>query len=381
MAKILVTGGAGYIGSHAVKALVEKGYDVVVVDNLSKGHKEAVERAAKAGGGKAGVSAKFVQLDLSDSAALQKVFAENEIDAVLHFAGSIEVGQSMKIPEKYFENNTVNGVRLLEAMRSAGDAIGGARPVKKIIFSSTAAVYGNPVHVPILETDPLNPTNFYGQSKLFFEQILQKYADFYGFNFVALRYFNACGADSSGEIGQDYEPSTHILPRIMQALTGKIGDLKLFGTDYPTADGTCIRDYIHVTDLVDAHVLALDYLFKKGQTDANEGSGVSDQNGTQVSGGVASNGGVEKGSGEIFNLGNGSGFSVREVLKVAEQVTGKKIAIEEGPRREGDPAVLVADSTKARKVLGWNPRLNKLEDIIATAWKWHENHPNGYGNK
>lgn len=375
MAKILVTGGAGYIGSHAVKALIEKGYDVVVVDNLSKGHKEAVEAAAKAGaasaaqsgGDKAGDTAQFVQLDLSDSVALQKVFAEHEIDAVLHFAGSIEVGQSMKIPEKYFENNTVNGVRLLEAMRNAG---GGARPVKKIIFSSTAAVYGNPVHVPILETDPLNPTNFYGQSKLFFEQILQKYADFYGFNFVALRYFNACGADSSGEIGQDYEPSTHILPRIMQSLLGKVEDLKLFGTDYPTADGTCVRDYIHVTDLVDAHVLALDYLFKKGDAGAS---------GRQASGGVASNGGVEKGSGEIFNLGNGSGFSVREVLKVAEQVTGKKIAITEGPRREGDPAVLVADSTKARKVLGWNPRLNKLEDIIATAWKWHENHPNGYG--
>lgn len=354
MTKILVTGGAGYIGSHAVKALIGKGYEVVVVDNLSKGHKEAVERAAK-----------FVQLDLSDSAALQKVFAEHEIDAVLHFAGSIEVGQSMKIPEKYFENNTVNGVRLLEAMRNAG---GGARPVKKIIFSSTAAVYGNPVHVPILETDLLNPTNFYGQSKLFFEQILQKYADFYGFNFVALRYFNACGADSSGEIGQDYEPSTHILPRIMQSLLGKVEDLKLFGTDYPTADGTCIRDYIHVTDLVDAHVLALDYLFKKDQAGTQE----ADENGSGV---------VEKGSGEIFNLGNGSGFSVREVLKVAEQVTGKKIAITEGQRREGDPAVLVADSTKARKVLGWNPRLNKLEDIIATAWKWHENHPNGYWNK
>lgn len=341
--QILVTGGAGYIGSHAVKALVGKGYEIVVIDNLSKGHKEAVEKASAG-------AAKLVQLDLSDSVALQKVFDEHEFDAVLHFAGSIEVGQSMKIPEKYFENNTVNGVRLLEAMRSAK-----SRPVKNIIFSSTAAVYGNPKRVPIMEDDVLAPTNFYGQSKLFFEQILQKYADFYGFRFVALRYFNACGADESGEMGQDYEPSTHILPRIMQTLVGKIGDLKLYGTDYSTPDGTCIRDYIHVTDLVDAHVLALDYLFKK-----------------------SAESGAENGSGEIFNLGNGSGFSVKEVFDAVEKVTGKKVPYSVGPRREGDPAVLVADSTKARKILGWKPRLNKLEDIIATAWKWHDNYPNGY---
>ncbi len=362
--QILVTGGAGYIGSHAVKSLVEKGYEVVVIDNLSKGHVEAVEKAAAAGkvGGSKG-SAKLIQLDLSDSSALQTVFDEHQFEAVLHFAGSIEVGQSMKIPEKYFENNTVNGVRLLEAMRNAKSG-----PVKNIIFSSTAAVYGSPTRVPIMETDPLNPTNFYGQSKLFFEQILQKYADFYGFRFVALRYFNACGADESGEMGQDYEPSTHILPRIMQTLVGKIGDLKLYGTDYPTADGTCVRDYIHVTDLVDAHVLALDYLFKKGAL--KDGSAVSELGtGKDI---------AQPGSGEIFNLGNGSGFSVKEVFDAVEKVTGKKVPYTVGPRREGDPAVLVADSAKARKILGWNPRLNKIENIIETAWKWHSKYPNGY---
>ena len=328
MKKVLVTGGAGYIGSHAVRALVQHGYQVTVVDNLSKGHRAAVDPKAE-----------FLELDLGNVDDLKNLFKSNVFDAVMHFAGSIEVGLSMKEPGLFFRNNFMNGLQLLEAMRAAG--------VKLIIFSSTAAVYGNPKTVPIREDAALNPTNFYGQSKLMFEELLKKYDEFYGLKHVALRYFNAAGADSSGEIGQDYEPATHLITRVLKTALGKISDFKIFGTDYPTADGTCIRDYIHVSDLVDAHLLALEYLFKNGQSD-------------------------------VFNLGNGQGFSVKEVIDVAEKVTGKKLRIGEGPRREGDPALLVADAQKARQILGWKPQLFHLEDIIGTAWKWHQHNPAGY---
>lgn len=326
--KILVTGGAGYIGSHAVRALCDSGYKVVVLDNLSKGHREAVDGRAE-----------FVDLDLGDFDCLLKLFEDEKFDAVMHFAGSIEVGLSMKEPGLFFENNVVNGQNLLEAMRLNG--------VGKMIFSSTAAVYGDPENIPIKEDDSLKPTNFYGATKLMFENLLQKYDKFWGVKSVALRYFNACGADESGEIGQDYFPDTHLIPRMLKTLQGKYDSLKVFGTDYETPDGTCIRDYIHVTDLVDAHLLALKYLFEGGESN-------------------------------IFNLGNGNGFSVKEVIGKAEDVTGLKVPNEEVERREGDPARLVADSQKAQKILGWNPSKQKLEDIISSAWRWHLKRPDGY---
>jgi UDP-glucose 4-epimerase len=330
MKSILVTGGAGYIGSHAVKALVDAGYQVTVVDNLSKGHRTAVDKRAT-----------FVELDLRNAKALKDLFVHGHFDGVLHFAGAIEVGLSMKEPAMFFESNVVNGVNLLEAMHAGN--------TKNIIFSSTAAVYGEPVSIPIKENDPLKPTNFYGLSKLMFEQILEKYRELYGINYVALRYFNASGADPSGDIGQDYIPDTHLVPRLVKAVLGIYDKLSVFGTDYPTKDGTCVRDYIHVTDLVDAHLLALNFLFEKGVSD-------------------------------IFNLGNGSGFSIWEVIQTAEKVIGKKVPYEVTLRREGDPAVLVADAQKAKTLLHWNPKHSTLEEIIGTAWKWHSNHLQGYGD-
>lgn len=325
---ILVTGGAGFIGSHAVRALVQRGYRVTVLDNLSKGHVRAVDSKAA-----------FVDMDLADAAGLCELFAREKFDAVMHFAGLIEVGLSMSDPARFFEGNVVCGVNLLEAMRSAG--------VKHIIFSSTAAVYGSPKVTPIREDVELRPTNFYGQSKLFFEDILRKYDEFYGFRFAALRYFNAAGADPSGEIGQDYEPATHIVPRVLQYALGKVKDFKIYGDDFPTEDGTCVRDYIHVNDLVDAHLLALEYLFQGGASD-------------------------------VFNLGNGKGFSVKEVIETARKITGLSLPVAVGARREGDPAVLVADSAKAKKILDWAPKLFRMEDIVKTAWKWHRSHPDGY---
>jgi UDP-glucose 4-epimerase len=328
MKKILVTGGAGYIGSHAVRALCDAGYEATVVDNLSKGHEGAVDGRAE-----------FVELDLGDFEGLRKLLEDEKFDAVMHFAGSIEVGLSMREPALFFDNNVVNGRNLLEAMRLNG--------VDKIIFSSTAAVYGDPEHIPIKENDSLKPTNFYGVTKLMFENLLKKHDEFWDIKYIALRYFNACGADESGEIGQDYSPDTHLIPRMLKTLQGKYSSLRVFGTDYETPDGTCIRDYIHVTDLVDAHLKALEYLFK---------------------GGISN----------VFNLGNGNGFSVEEVIEKTESVTGKKVPYEEVERREGDPARLVADSEKARKILGWNPSRQKLEDIIGSAWRWHSNKPEGY---
>jgi len=331
MKKILVTGGAGYIGSHAVRALVDLGHKVTVIDNLSKGHAAAVHPGAF-----------FSELDLGDRIGLDRIFAEGQFDAVLHFAGSIEVGLSMKDPQQFFLNNCQNGVNLLEAMR--------AHAVDTIIFSSTAAVYGNPETVPIREDSALVPMNFYGLSKLLFEQILKKYEEFYGFKYAALRYFNAAGAHPTGEIGQDYEPATHLISRVLQTALGKISGFKIFGHDYLTPDGTCVRDYIHVCDLVDAHVLALDYLSKNKKS-------------------------------ITLNLGNGKGFSVKQVIEAAEKVVGRKIQASNAQRREGDPAFLVADSTEAKRVLGWKPRYYNLEDIVGTAWKWHSGHPQGYRDR
>lgn len=324
---ILVTGGAGYIGSHAVKALCDLGYEVTVLDNLSKGHPHAVDKRVS-----------FVHMDLADSEELNHVMGERQFDAVMHFAGSIEVGLSMQKPALFLQNNVMNGQNLLEAMRAAG--------CKNIIFSSTAAVYGNPRTIPIPETAPLEPTNYYGVTKLLFENLLQKYDEFYGLRFVALRYFNAAGADASGDMGEDHADETHLIPRALKAVQGG-PTLKVFGSDYDTPDGTCIRDYVHVTDLVEAHVLALEYLFKESESD-------------------------------VFNLGNGNGFSVQEVIQAVEKVTGQNALHEKAPRREGDPARLVADSSKAKKVLGWEPRHAGLEEIVASAWEWHSKHPQGY---
>lgn len=321
--KILVTGGAGYIGSHAVKALCDHDYEVVVLDNLSKGHGGAID-----------VRASFVHMDLANKDDLVAFMKEESFDGVIHFAGSIEAGLSMQEPDLFLQNNVMNGQNLLEAMR--------ASDCTNIIFSSTAAVYGNPEEIPIAENARLEPTNYYGVTKLLFENLLQKYDEFYGFKYCALRYFNAAGADVSGDLGEAHDPETHLIPRILGT-----ADLKIFGTDYDTKDGTCVRDYIHVTDLVDAHVLALKYLFKEKKSD-------------------------------VFNLGNGNGFTVKEVIAATEKALGKEIPYEEAPRREGDPAVLVADSSKAKKILGWDPQYADLEEIIASAWKWHSAHPEGY---
>ncbi len=329
MKKILVTGGAGFIGSHAVRSLLNSGYSVTVIDNLSKGHRQAVDSRAD-----------FVQGNLNDRSLLDKVFAESKFDAVLHFAGSIEVGLSMRDPVTFFDNNLMCGINLLEAMRKAG--------VNRIIFSSTAAVFGYPKNNPITEDAEKKPINFYGLSKLMFEQVLQEYDKVFGFRYVALRYFNAAGADLSGEIGQDYTPETHLIARIIQTVLGKYESLGVFGSDYETRDGTCVRDYIHVVDLVDAHLKALEFLFGGDKSD-------------------------------VFNLGNGLGFTVKEVIDMVEKVSGKKVPVKIMERREGDPAALVADSAKAGKILGWHPVHSSLEEIITTAWKWHSLHPGGYG--
>lgn len=329
--KILVCGGAGYIGSHTVYELIEQGHDVVVVDNLCKGHKSAVHKDANLYIG-----------DLRDSEFLDKVFAENKIDAVIDFAAFSLVGESCSEPLKYFDNNVYGTVRLLEAMVRAG--------VKKIVFSSTAATYGEPENIPILESDRTLPTNPYGETKLTVEKILKWSDAAYGIKYVALRYFNAAGAHISGEIGEDHTPETHLIPIIIQAALGQREKIAMFGDDYPTPDGTCVRDYIHVTDLADAHIKAIEKLFRD-ETSA------------------------------IYNLGNGKGFSVKEVVEETRRVTGKEIkAVVEG-RRPGDPSTLIASSEKAIKELGWKPRFNTLTQIIETAWKWHQSHPDGYNDK
>ncbi len=326
---ILVLGGAGYIGSHTVYELVAKGEDVVVVDNLETGHIEAVHPEAR-----------FYQGDIRDREFVDSVFEKENIDAVIHFAANSLVGESMTNPLKYYDNN-VNGTKvLLESMI--------AHNVKKIVFSSTAATYGEPENIPILESDKTCPTNAYGETKLSMEKMMKWTDVAHGLKYVALRYFNACGAHESGQIGEAHAPETHLIPLILQVPLGKREFISIFGEDYDTEDGTCIRDYIHVTDLAQAHILAVKYLLEGNESNT-------------------------------FNLGNGVGFSVKEVIETAKKATGLPIAAKVAERRAGDPARLVASSEKARKVLGWNPEHADLEEIISSAWKWHSTHPNGFG--
>lgn len=324
---ILVSGGAGYIGSHTVKQLLDRGEEVVVVDNLQKGHAGAV------------LGGKLMIGDLRDSAFMDTVFEENEIEAVIQFAADSLVGESVVEPLKYYQNNVVSTLCLIEKMKKFG--------VDKIVFSSTAATYGEPKNIPILESDPTIPTNPYGETKLSVEKALRWMAEAYGIKYTALRYFNAAGAHMSGAIGEDHSPESHLIPIILQVALGQREHIGIFGDDYPTEDGTCIRDYIHVTDLADAHILALD----KMRRDNTSG---------------------------IYNLGNGKGFSVKEVIEVARRVTGHPIPEKVEPRRAGDPAVLVASSEKAQKELSWQPQFNDLETIITTAWNWHKEHPRGF---
>ena len=326
--RILVLGGAGYIGSHTVYELVDAGYEVIVVDNLLTGFKEAVHPQAK-----------FYEGDIRDKIFLDNILSKEKIDGVIHFAASSQVGESMKNPLKYYNNNLCGTEVLLESMVEHG--------IDKIVFSSTAATYGEPERTPILETDPTNPTNCYGETKKSMERMFYWVEKAHGLRYVSLRYFNACGAHISGKIGEAHNPETHLIPIILQAAQGTRDHISIFGTDYPTSDGTCIRDYIHVTDLAQAHILAVEYLMKGGKSD-------------------------------IFNLGNGVGFSVREVIEKAKEVTQKDIKVVEESRRSGDPAVLIASSDKAKTVLGWKPEYDDLGTIIKTAWKWHSTHPNGY---
>jgi UDP-glucose 4-epimerase len=321
-AHILVTGGAGYIGSHTVRLLLAQGYDVTVLDNLSKGYRHNVP------GGR------LVELNLSDTDAIARLLEERRCQAVIHFAAFIAVGESMKDPAKYFINNTAGSLSLLAAMQRA--------QVKHIVFSSTAAVYGNPHAVPILETFPIQPVNAYGESKVMVETLLQWFDTIHGITSVRLRYFNAAGADPDGRLGEEHEPETHLIPLMLRAVaTGQ--PLTIFGDDYATPDGTCIRDYIHVDDLAQAHILAVEYLLSGGASEA-------------------------------FNAGTGTGHSVREMLDAVESVTGRKVPYQIGPRREGDPASLVANADKLRTTLGWKPQYTDLRTIIAHAWNFAQNH-------
>lgn len=324
---ILVCGGAGYIGSHMVAELLENNKEVVILDNFSTGHHSAI------------LGGKVYEGDLRDRNILDKVFSENNIEAVIDFAAFSLVGESMTNPLKYFNNNVYGTISLLEAMKDHN--------VKYIVFSSTAATYGEPETIPIIEKDKTLPTNAYGESKLLVEKILNWCDRAYGIKYTALRYFNAAGAHINGSIGEDHSPETHLIPLILNTALGKRDKIMMFGDDYETKDGTCIRDYIHVTDLAKAHLLALDRLMK-GEPST------------------------------IYNLGNGKGFSVKEVIEVSRNVTNREIKSEVAERRAGDPAVLIASSEKAMKELGWNPKFNSLETIIETAWNWHLNHPNGY---
>ena len=325
---ILGCGGAGYIGCHTVYQRVGRGEGVVSVDNLQAGHLDAVNPKAK-----------FYEGDIREAAVMDKIFTENEIDAVVHFAANSLVGESMTNPLKYFNNNVYGMQVLLEAMVRHG--------VDKIVFSSTAATYGEPERIPIMEDDRTEPTNPYGQSKLIMEKMMKWVSLANGIRYVSLRYFNAAGAIEDGSIGEDHNPETHLIPLILQVPLGKREHITIFGDDYPTPDGTCLRDYIHVLDLADAHVLAVDYLRKGGESN-------------------------------IFNLGNGQGFSVKEMIEAAEEATGHDIKVEIGQRRAGDPAQLIASSEKARSVLGWKPRFTDVRAVIGTAWKWHQQHPEGY---
>ncbi len=326
---VLVCGGAGYIGSNMVAMLAENGYTPIVFDNLSKGHRAATGKT------------KFILGDLADFNLLKKTLVQEKIDAVMHFAAFIEVGESVAQPLKYYQNNFSNACNLLAAMQTAG--------VGKFVFSSTAAVYGMPENIPITEDEPKKPINPYGDSKWDVEKACQFLCRAGKFRYAALRYFNACGAGNNGKIGEDHDPETHLIPLIIAAALGKRPDIKIFGSDYPTADGTCIRDYIHVTDLCAAHLLALDKL-----NDSNE---------------------------LVYNLGNGKGYSVRQVIETVKKVSGRNFKIIESGRRPGDPPILTADARKAQNQLGWKCKYGDLETIVETAWKWHSTNPNGYGDK
>jgi UDP-glucose 4-epimerase len=326
---VLVTGGAGYIGSHTVAALLERGEEIVVVDNLQQGHREAV------------LGGKLYEGDLRDEIFLDRVFRENEIDAVIHFAANSLVGESMTNPGKYYHNNVYGTLCLLEQMNAHG--------VRRIVFSSTAATYGEPESVPIREADRTLPTNAYGETKLAMENMMKWFDVAHGVKYVSLRYFNAAGAHDSGQIGEGHKPETHLVPIVLQVALGQRPHISVFGDDYPTEDGSCIRDYVHVSDLADAHVLAVERLRHKGES-------------------------------AVYNLGNGHGFSVKQVIDIARQVTGKEIPAVVEARRMGDPAVLVASSDKVQRELGWQPSRSKLENIIRSAWQWHQARPNGYSD-
>ena len=324
----MVTGGAGYIGSQTVKELKDGGYNPIVFDNLSTGHEEAIK------------GVELVKGDLSKFEEISRALKDYQPDAVVHFAASIEVEESVKDPEKYFQNNIVNGLNLLRAMKENN--------IKKIIFSSSAAVYGDTEINPISENDPKKPMNPYGLTKMMFEKILESYAPAYGLKSISLRYFNAAGADPSGQMGQDKEKPSHLITRVLWTALGKYPKVEVYGTDYDTPDGTCLRDYIHIKDLAAAHVLALKAL-ETGQFSP------------------------------AYNLGTGKGYSVKEVIEMAKKVSGKDFVVENMPRRAGDPRELIASSALARQELGFEPKFSDLETIIQSAWNWHKNHPEGYG--
>ena len=327
---ILVLGGAGYIGSHAVDQLITKGYKVIVIDNLLTGHRQAIHPQAK-----------FYEGDVRDKPFVQEVFKKEKIEGVIHFAASSLVGESVEKPLKYFNNNVYGMQVLLEVMQE--------NDVKHIVFSSTAATYGEPKESPIVETTPTNPKNPYGESKLMMEKMMKWCDEAYGMKFVALRYFNVAGAKSDASIGEDHTPETHLVPIILQVALGQREALSIFGDDYDTPDGTCIRDYVHVEDLIAAHILALEYLKVGNKSD-------------------------------VFNLGSNNGYSVKEMLEAARDVTGKEIPAMIAPRRAGDPGSLVASSQKAKEILGWQPVYTDVKKIIETAWNWHVSHPSGYAD-
>jgi UDP-glucose 4-epimerase len=321
---ILVTGGAGYIGSHTVFALCQKQYKVVVLDNLVQGHRDFIDSMP---------GVELIVGDIGDASLLSHIFSTHDVSAVLHFAAYAYVGESITEPRKYYRNNVVGTLTLLEAMLDAN--------VSKIVFSSTCATYGTPKTMPIIESEAQQPINPYGASKLAVERILKDFHEAYNLKSVIFRYFNAAGADPQGHLGEDHTPEPHLIPLILYTALGQRDSISIFGTDYPTPDGTCIRDYIHVSDLADAHILGLEYLLKGGETN-------------------------------IFNLGNGNGFSVKEVIESARVVTGKDIPVIESPRRAGDPPILVGSSAKAKSVLGWNPQNTSLNQILNHAWQWHQ---------
>jgi UDP-glucose 4-epimerase len=326
--RILVTGGAGYIGSHTVRLLLARGHEVWIYDNLSEGHRAAVP------------AERLIVGDLCDVAQVDQLVMDRRTEAVIHFAAFTYVGDSVREPGKYYQNNLVNTLNLMECLRR--------NRVGRFVFSSTAATFGVPERVPITEDEPQRPINPYGSSKLAVERALADYAGAYGWGYAALRYFNAAGACPDAKIGEDHDPETHLIPLILQAILGQRPAIEIYGTDYPTPDGTCIRDYIHVDDLAAAHLLALENL--------------------------------QPGKGLRYNLGIGRGYSVREVILAAESVTGKRVPVKEGPRRPGDPPVLVASSDKIQQELGWRPQYTDIRPIIETAWRWHSSHPRGYND-